>query len=500
MRLFLLVCFLLSCQYSLLAQDFNILDYGAIPDGKTLNTESIQATIDAANARGGGRVIVPKGSFLAGTFYIKSGVELHLEKGGIILGSTNPEDYDKIRWWKAFVVADHQEDISITGKGHINGQGRQLALQIDSLFHIGQIDSVNYDFEAMRPKERLRPMLVGIANCKNVSIQNITLKNASCWVQMYDQCENLNINNIRVDSDAYWNNDGIDISDCKNVRLTNSYFNSADDGICLKSHKDQFLCDNVYIANCTVRSSASAIKFGTKSLGGFKNVTIRDIKVFDTFRSAVAIESVDGGILEDVLIENITAKNTGNAIFIRLGNRKRKKTEGPGTLKNVTLRNIKVEIAFERPDYAYQLRGPALDFFHNTFPASITGLPETPVEEVLLENIAIIYPGRGNKGLAYAPLSRLEDIPELEAEYPEFSMFGELPAWGFYVRHMDGLKMKNIQLRLKAPDYRPAFVFDDVNDLTIQNLEIKGDKKEKSIFLHNTTNVELDSEAAVLRK
>lgn len=498
MRLFLIFCFLLASPGYSFSKDFNILDYGAVPDGKTLNTESIQATIDAANAQGGGRVIVPNGRFLSGTIYIKTAVDFHIQKGGVILGSTNPAHYDKIRWWKGFVVADRQENVSISGNGTIDGQGRELALHIDSLFYAGQIDSVNYDLETRRPRERVRPMLLGIINCNKVYVSGITLKNASCWVQMYDRSENIYIDNIRVDSDAYWNNDGIDISDCKNVRLTNSFFNSADDGICLKSHYDQHICDNIYIANCVVRSSASAIKLGTRSLGGFKNVTIRKIKVVDTFRSAVALESVDGGILEDVLIEDISAKNTGNALFIRLGNRKRKNTAGAGTLKNVILRNIKVDIAFERPDYAFDIRGPAEDFFHNTFPASITGLPEHPVENVRLENIEITYPGRGNKGLAYAPLSRLDDIPELEAMYPEFSMFGELPAWGFYVRHVEGLSFKNIKLRLKAPDYRPAFVFDDAKGLEIQNLDIKGEKKEKAIILYKTKDAKLDSKAAVL--
>ena len=145
------------------------------------------------------------------------------------------------------------------------------------------------------------------------------MQHAGC--RHYDQCENIIIDSVRTDSDAYWNNDGIDIQDCKNVRITNCFVNSADDGICLKSQSPEHYCDNIYIANCTVRSSASAIKFGTVSHGGFKNVTIENIKVYDTFRSAVAIECVDGGTLENVLVDNVQAVNTGNAIFIRLGKR-----------------------------------------------------------------------------------------------------------------------------------------------------------------------------------
>src|SRR5690606_7213434 len=104
------------------------------------------------------------------------------------------------------------------------------------------------------------------------------------------------------------------------------------------------------------------------------------------------------------------------------------------------------------------MRGPDLPFFHNTFPSSITGLPGQPVENVTLENIEIRYPGRGNEGLAYMPLWRLDAVPERPADYPEFSMFGELPAWGFYVRHVDGVVFRNVRISIDAPDYRPAYV------------------------------------------
>ena len=498
MRYFFLIYLIFTIQTEGCAQDFNILDYGAVPDGKTLNTTKIQAAIDAAHKKGGGRVIIPEGRFLSGSIYLKSNVELHLQKNGVLLGSTNKDDYSKIKWWPAFVMAKEQNNISITGRGEIDGQGRALALKVDSLFYAGKIDTVNYSLSERRPKERMRPQLIEFGLCKNVTVKNVLLKNAACWVQMYDKCENIVIDSVRVVSDAYWNNDGIDISDCKNVRITNCDINSADDGICIKSHSEKHYCEDVYIGNCTVRSSASAIKFGTKSQGGFKNITIENIKVYDTFRSAIAIESVDGGFLENVMINNITATNTGNAIFIRLGNRKRKESSHVGSLKNVTIKNIKAEICFERPDYDYEIRGPALPFFHNIFPSSITGIPGYPVENVTLENIEITFPGKGNNGLANLPISRLDDVPENIADYPEFSMFGELPAWGFYVRHMDNLTMKNINIKIKEPDYRPAMVFDDTKNLNLESITIEGTNKDKQIILHNTENVKTDNAKALL--
>ena len=498
MRIILhIICNLILCLSIGHAQDFNIIDYGAIGDGKTNNTLSIQSAIDAAHAKGQGKVIVPDGQFLTGSITLKSGVELHLNEGAVILGSTKHVDHKVVEksYMRSIIMASYQENISITGKGTIDGQGREAALHVDSLFHMGALDSKRYNHVEGRPRFYMRSMLVVFVGCKNILISGVTLKDAASWVQHYDRCTNLIIENINVDSDAYWNNDGIDISDSKNVIVRNCNINSADDGICLKSHFEDHYIDNVLITDCTVRSSASAIKFGTKSLGGFKNVTIKNIKVYDTFRSAIAIESVDGGFLENVLVDNITAINTGNAIFIKLGNREPEK--GNSTLKNVTLKNIKVEVAFERPDYAYDMRGPALPFFHNTFPSSITGMPGHNVENLILENIEIIYPGRGNRGLAYSPLYKLKDVPEAEDEYPEFSMYGELPAWGFYIRHVNGLKMNNITLSIDEKDYRSAIVLDDVKNLESTNLTIEGDKKSAKIILHNTENIKMDKTESV---
>jgi polygalacturonase len=479
------------------AKDYNILHFGAVPDGKTLNTSFIQSAIDKAYSNGGGRVIIPEGVFLAGSIVLKSGVELHLEKNAVLLGSTNPDHYLTINRWKAIIMADGEKGISVSGAGKIDGQGRKLALHIDSLFYAGQIDSVRYDFRHMRPKEPMRPQLIEFVNCQRVAVKGITLLSAACWVQTYERCVDVVIDSISVRSDAYWNNDGIDIVDCRRVRITNCDINSADDGICLKSVAADLFCDSIYVADCRVRSSASAVKFGTVSHGGFKNVSIERIRVYDTFRSAIAIECVDGGFLENVLVNQIDAANTGNAIFIRLG--KRTKTRSAGTLKNVTIKNMKAEIAFERPDYAYDLRGPELPFFHNIFPSSITGIPGHHVENVTLENIEIRYPGRGNDGLANVPLSRLDQVPENEAGYPEFSMFGELPSWGFYVRHVRGLAMKNIRIGIAAPDYRPALVFDDVRKLTVNSMKIEGDNKAKRIILHKTEDANFDDERSVLK-
>jgi polygalacturonase len=498
MRFILLICILTTNQFELLAKDFNIVVYGAKGDGKTMNTTAIQSAIDTANKNGGGRVIIPEGIFLTGSIILKSNVELHLEEKAVLLGSTNRDHYLKLNRWLSLILADNQNNISITGIGKIDGQGRRLALNIDSLFYIGQLDSSDYNFPDKRPSHFVRPQLLEFVNCKNIVVKNVTLLNAACWVQTYDQCSNILLDSVTVNSDAYWNNDGIDIQDCHSVSITNCNVNSADDGICLKSQSAEHYCDSIYIANCTVRSSASAIKFGTVSHGGFKNVKIENIKIYDTYRSAIAIECVDGGTLENILVDHVDAVNTGNAIFIRLGDRN--KTRDAGVLKNVTIKNMKVEVPLDRPDFNYVNQGPELPFPHNIFPSSIVGIPGHRIENVTLENIEIIYPGRGDSAIANIPITQLDKVQEKEADYPEFSMFGELPAWGFYVRHADGLVMKNIKLSIAASDYRPAIVFDDALNITIQSVKIQSDKKEMKIILHNTENIQIDNKKGVFSK
>jgi len=470
-------------------QTYNVKEFGAVGDGMTLNTKAIQDAIDAAYKNGGGKVVLSGGKFLSGSIELKNGVILHLDRTATLLGSINPRHYRRINNWKALIVADHATGIVIEGEGAIDGQGRALALNVDSLHHIGEMVDPNYNYRRMRPNESYRPQLVYMMNCSGVKVTGVTLKNASCWVQTYEQCSGLEIHKVKVESRAYWNNDGFDIVDCKDVRITHCDVNTADDGICLKSHSPDHICDQVYIANCTVRSSASAVKFGTASHGGFKNVVIENIKVFDTFRSAIAIESVDGGVIENISVSNIIAINTGNAIFIRLGHRH---GEQPGVLKNISIKDMYVQVPFGRPDINYDMRGPEVDFFHNPFPASIAGIPGHYVENVVLENIEISYPGRASKGMAYVPLSRLEQVPEQIRQYPEFSMFRELPAWGFYVRHAKNIEMKNITLKLEEKDFRPGFVFDDVHGLHMQDTNLPIGMNQQ-VVLKNVTGEQFDN-------
>jgi polygalacturonase len=385
------------------------------------------------------------------------------------------------------ICADDQQNISITGKGIIDGNGDKLLKDIYRMLKNGTLKDAEWqtynDWHQMRPEEDNRPKLIVFKNCDHVSIKNITIKNGLCWIQDYRNCTNMIVDSIRVISNTFLNNDGIDLVDCKDVKLTNSFFNVADDGICLKSSDPKGACENIYIANCKVRSSASALKMGTASFGGFKKITVRNIYVYDTFRSAIAIESVDGAIIEDIDIRDITAKNTGNAIFIRLG--KRNKKSPPGKISNVFIANVKVDVPAGKPDAGYHMAGPQELFPHNIFPSAIAGMPGYNVTGITLENININYAGSAQKKIAFFNADSLVKVPEKSEHYPEFSMFGEMPASGLYIRHAEGVKIKNLTVSYTGKDFRSPFVFDDVNGLDLQKINVTNSQVYPVMILNN---------------
>lgn len=481
MKIYVFIILVILLRSNIYSQ-FSISEFGAVADAKTLNTQAIQQAIDKCTAQGGGVVLIPKGTFLTGTIVLKTGVNLHFTEGGILLGSSKRADYEKNDWY-ALILAKGQKNISITGKGTIDGQGKDLAADVERMRQAGLIKNVK---PHNRPDENHRPQIIEMTDCENVRIEGVTIKNAACWVQTYHNCTHLKIHKIRVESTAYWNNDGIDIVDCRHVKITDCYINSADDGICLKSHDAKLYCEDIEIARCTVRSSASAFKLGTMSYGGFKKIRVKNLYVYDTYRSAIALECVDGGFIEDVKIKNIIAKNTGNALFIRIGHR----MQGSpiGRVNNISIKNLKADIPKEKPDKGYKMEGPRADSASNLLPSSIVGLPNNPIKNIFLKNIDITFGGGSSKDTAYMPLESMSKVPEHPKEYPEFSMFGELPAWAFYLRHTEGVHFKKVKLRLKESDYRPAIVADDALFLTLKKMKISEGGGEPKVYFQNVKN------------
>ncbi|MFT3934855.1 MAG: glycosyl hydrolase family 28 protein [Chitinophagaceae bacterium] len=519
----LVLCCLLG--KNMLAKDIVITKYGAVPDGRTINTKFIQKAIDDVSASGGGKVIVPAGNFMTGTLLLKSNVNLHVNLGGVLLGSHSTADYAKGNWHTSLIVGVDQQHVSITGEGIIDGQGQELMLDVFKKLRSGETKS-DSEWLYKRPGEAGRAKVVYFQNCTDVKVSDITLKNASNWVQDYRQCDGVIINHITVQSTAYWNNDGLDVTDSKNVRITHCFINSSDDGICLKSENPKFGCDNFYIDSNIVRSSANGFKMGTANYGGFRNITVRNLLVYDTYRSAIALEAVDGGTMQNIDIRNVEGKNTGNAIFIRVGHRN--KTGDVSTSNNIYIANVKVQTPLLKPDQGYPIEGPpdhlkpGIDkmprrpgSFHiyghpflpyNLVPSSITGVPGHPVKGITLENIELIYGGRAQKEIANIPLTAVTSVDENEAGYPDFSMFGEIPAWGLYMRHAEGIKLINVKMRYEEEDFRPAIVTDDVKGIDMKDVQVAAAKEMPVILFNNTSEISTNglklpvSEAQAIQK
>lgn len=463
---------------------YNTSFFGIHSNGTTLNTAAIQKAIDFISEQGGGTLRFYVGRYLTGTIELKANVTLQLEEGAILLGSKNIYDYNIKESNPALVYAKAANNIAIVGKGVIDGQGRDVAYSLLDQIHKGVMtDPLKYD----RPANK-RPKAIYFRECKDVLIKHVNIHDAADWVTVYDQCEDVLIDSITIMSTTFWNNDGIDIVDCKNFKLLNSYINAADDAICLKSHDRTKRNENVEIRNCIARSSANGIKFGTVSAGGYKDIKIINNKVYNTFRSAFTIAIPDGGVLEDVLVDSLYAYNTGNPIYLRIGSRWN--NQRIGQLKNVTIQNFYAEIAEHKPDAGYVYEGPIEDNPRNISPSSIVGLENMMIENVFLRNIEISYPGNGNPNYAYSGTSKkdIEAIPEMADAYPEFSQFKELPAWGFFVKNANNVSFENIKFIARNKDYRPAIVFDKVNGHVLKNITIEepGSKSKKQIVKNKT--------------
>lgn len=441
------------------SREINIMALGAKPDSLTNNTEIIQSAINQLTREGGGRVIVPTGKFITGSLFLKSNVELHFEPGAVLIGSKDPADYPENG--KGLIYARGQKNISITGRGTINGRGNEPVWQ-------------RGDNASGRPK------IIYFLECENVLVEDVLLTNSAFWVSHYRKCNYVRIDGVRIYSYGNHNNDGMDI-DSRNVVVSNCLVESDDDALCFKSDSHDFICENITVTNCVLASNCNAIKFGTASHGGFENISVtncvikrpaedqirqwnKSIEGIDsgnTVISGIALESVDGGIMDRIKISDIVMDGVQTPIFIKLGDRKRYNNT-PGQLKNIQIDNIVARNA-------------------SLISSSITGFPGNYIENVSLNNIDITYKGGGlKKHYEY-------HVPEKEKSYPENRMYGHyLPAYGFFIRHVRNLTLQNIHLSLAQPDYRSVIRMVDVAEITINDL--KADTPDSNVPLIEINN------------
>ena len=444
------------------SSNFDVVSFGAKGDGKTLDTPAVNKAIEAVAAAGGGMLRFPAGSYACYSIHLKSNVSLYLGPGATIVAADSPppgsgngydppesnqwdkyQDFGHSHWHNSLIWGEDVSNISILGPGRIWGKGLSR----------GSGDT------ALVPG--VGNKAISLKNCHNVTLRDISILHGGHFAILATGVNNLTIDNLMIDT----NRDGIDVDCCRNVRISNCSVNSPwDDGICLKSSFGLGYAaptDHVTITNCYVTGGYEEgtlldgsykrfsndsdvprngrIKFGTESNGGFRNITVNNC-VIDNCRG-IAVETVDGGLLEDVTISNIAMRDVVDVpFFLRLGSRMRGPSGVPiGQLRRVLISNVVVSNAGSRQA------------------AIISGIPGHYIKDVRFDNIYIQHRGGGSKESAAI------DPPEIENSYPEPNRFGPMPAQGFFIRHVKDIVMRDVTIKSIQEDLRPAFVLDDVD-------------------------------------
>lgn len=467
---------------------FSVREFGATGDGHSIDTPAVNQAIAAAAAAGGGTVLFPAGTYACYSIRLSSNIELHIEHGATILAAEGAhydaaepntpcfmyQDYGHNHWHNSLIWGENLHGVSITGSGLICGKGL----------------SKGYGPGPKTKDPGVGNKSISLKNCHNVLLRDFAILQGGWFGILATGVDNFTIDNLLIDT----NRDGMDIDCCRNVRITNTTVNSPwDDGIVLKSSYALGYprpTENVTISNCYVSGSwqlgsvidgswkkypadahvsrTGRIKFGTESNGGFLNIAIGNC-VFEGCQG-LALETVDGAHLEDVSITNIAMRDIVNApLFMRLGARLRgpKETTRPGTLRRVNIGNI----------VCWNTAGK--------YCSILSGIPGHAIEDVSLHDILIVSQGGGTAAQAAIQL------PEADSKYPEPTMFGATPAYGFYVRHLNGLSMNNVQLKTESPDARPAIILDQVNGAEFFRLRTPLTPAAPILSLRNVSEFEI---------
>lgn len=430
-------CFLgaASVMSAALAESRPITAFGAVADGKTNNREAIQRAIDEAAARGGGTVLIPSGRFVSGSLRMKSGVALWLDHGATLVAIQDPSQYEARRptdrlppdsWQCAFLLAENAERLSVLGAGAITGAG----------FAKPRVEGTR-----LQP---LRPRLLSFEHCRDVVVQGVTLRDADRWTLHFYDCDSVRAQDLRIRA-AYdiVNTDGIDIDGSRNVVVSGCEIVAGDDCVVLKTTNylgEPRPCENVTVSNCVLSTRASALKIGTETHADFANITFANCVVYGSGvhrPDGVCLESVDGSHVRGVAVSNISMRHVRTPLFVRVGSRAALSSLEDAVIDNIVARDA-------------------------TMASSITGIPSRAVRQVSVSDVRLLMAGGGDAALAQ------REVPEKEAAYPSGRMFGDLPAYGFYVRHAQGVRLRNISLSSEQSDGRPALIADDVSDLAVE--------------------------------
>lgn len=418
-------------------------------DGVTDVTGDIQRTIDCVSAQGGGRVVLPKGDYVVCALELKSGVELHFEDGAALLSVTNLDEYVASGRMNSAVFASGASDVSITGKGLISGRGEFFNREI-----------------ARKPRFKLRGgwRTLTFEECRNVRVEDVSLRGATSWTFFLKHCDGVTVRRVNLFGHANYCNDGIDI-DSRNVLIEDCDIDAEDDAIVFKTHRPDFAVENVVVRNCRLASNSSNIKFGTESLGTFRNVCVSNCTVCCRTPSrtiaphnfpgeekgvrthaisGIEVSAVDGGSIEDVVVSDIEmGEGIDTPLFVRLARRKEPAQGRSSYMKNVTIERVK-------------MKAPACCAIANI----VAGVPGMRPQNIVMRDIDLVMMGGGT-----AKDAAETAIDERERSFPMPSLFKSmLPAYGFYVRHADGVRLENVRVRYAdGREERPAVVADDAS-------------------------------------
>lgn len=463
---------------------FNVKQFGAKGDSTTIETEAINKAIDAAVAAGGGTVYFPAGNYLSFSIHLKSNITIYLDNGAYLIGadpekgqggydpaesnaSDKYQDFGHSHWHNSLIWGENIENIAIIGNGWIIGNG---------LTRSG------------RPNPGLGNKAIALKLCRNVTLKDFTILRGGHFCLLATGVDNMTIDNVKLDT----NRDGFDIDCCRHVHISNCSVNSPfDDAIVLKSSFGlgfARITEDVTITNCSVSGFdigtfldgtyqrknydrvpdrgvvTGRIKFGTESNGGFRNITISNC-TFE-FCRGLALETVDGGILEDISVTNVIMRDVmGAPFFLRLGARMRGPEGTPvGKLRRVNISNVMVFSA--NPDYA----------------SLFLGMQDYYIEDIRLNNITMLVKGG-------APKEQAEmTVPEKDNSYPDPQEFGKIPTYGFFIRHVKNLEMTDVEIKLDNSDPRPPFILEDVKGATFINVKAPHAKDVPTFILKNVTD------------
>ncbi len=433
---------------------FDIRNYHAVGDGKTVNTAAIRAAVLAARARGGGTVLVAGGDFVTGTIRLESRITLHVAADAVLRASRNRADYDP----PSLIWCEQAEHVVIEGPGKILGEGENWwnpprktpPRTPPDTFVLKEAMAMHFDAKRTRLPDRPSPFLRLIGST-DLKVRNLRIENSPGWTLMIDRCRRVEVQGVVIHNNYHGGNtDGIDVCASSHVDINRCFVATGDDGIVLKNgyskDRNQAMSD-IRVTDCTVMSSTNCFKIGTETANDIRDVRVSDCRFFvegiwPGGLSGIAIESVDGARVSRVDVENITMSNIMAPIFIRLGSRNRgKSADERGRLQEVRIRGVKATGV--------------------EFPCTLSGIPGAPLENIRLSDIDIRYRDAGEL------LEIRNPVPEQEKEYPEFAMFGDLPAYALWARHVNGLQVRNFKAVPRTGNRRAKFVWNDVFSLKL---------------------------------